>query len=87
MHYLEIFRYFEEVKNADNDLVKAAKEAEKELAKKKKEQEKKNANKKKPEDNKLNVHMDPDNPNHFQGFTFERPKKTKPSVGGMFDNQ
>jgi len=80
-------RYFEEVKNADNDLVKAAKEAEKELAKKKKEQEKKNANKKKPEDNKLNVHMDPDNPNHFQGFTFERPKKTKPSVGGMFDNQ
>jgi len=80
-------RYFEEVKNADNDLVKAAKEAEKELAKKKKEQEKKNANKHKDKNNQLDVNMSADDPNHFQGFTFERPKKTKPKADDLFGGQ
>merc|ERR1719216_207095 len=42
-------RYFEEVKNADNDLVKAAKE-----------QEKKNANKPKEKNNQLDVNMSAD---------------------------
>ena len=75
------------MKNADADLVKAAKEAEKELAKKKKEQQKKDANKAKKDDNKLAVQMDSDNPNHFQGFTFERPKKTKPKADDLFGGQ
>jgi len=80
-------RYFEEVKNADNDLVKAAKEAEKELAKKKKEQAKKDTNKQKDKNNKLDVNMSGDDPNHFSGFTFERPKKTKPKVDDLFGGQ
>jgi len=78
-------RYFEEVKNADADLVKAAKEAEKELAKKRKENAKKN--KDNPKKNNLGVTVDSEDPNHFQGFTFERPKKTKPKVENMFGGQ
>jgi len=83
-------RYFEEVKNADNDLVKAAKEAEKELAKKRAEKEKANAKKKKKDEpdkkpaSNLDVVQNPDDPNHFQGFTFERPKKTKTTTNELF---
>jgi len=81
-------RYFEEVKGASEDLVAAAREAEKELAKKRAEKAKQ---KKRGGDDKKGTleapKGDDGDPNNFQGFTFERPKKTKASVQGMFGGQ
>jgi len=62
-------RYFEEVKNANDDLKKTNKDQKEE---------------KKPAANSLGVAADP---NHFQGFTFERPKKNKKNVDDLFGGQ
>jgi len=69
-------RYFEEVKNADDALIKTKNEKEDDkgggggghVAKM----------------SSLGVAPDP---NHFQGFTFERPKKTKTNVNDLFGGQ
>jgi len=66
-------RYFEEVKNANDDLKKTNKDQPQ------KEQEKKQS-----ATNSLGVAADP---NHFQGFTFERPKKNKTGVNDLFGGQ
>ena len=65
-----IYRYFEEVKNANDALIKTNKDKEENT---KKEHEKMSS---------LGVAQDP---NHFQGFTFERPKKTKANVNSLFE--
>ena len=74
-HYAKsqyFFRYFEEVKNANDDLKKTNKDKEDNNAEKKKAA------------NSLGVAADP---NHFQGFTFERPKKNKAKVDDLFGGQ
>eukprot|EP00483_Globobulimina_turgida_P001739 UN01741 len=60
-------RYFEEVKNANDDLMKAKEETK--------------PNKHAGKMSSLGVAKEA---NHFQGFTFERPKKNKPTVTDMF---
>merc|ERR1712228_415719 len=65
-------RYFEEVKNANDDLKKTNKDKDESNAEKKKVA------------NSLGVAADP---NHFQGFTFERPKKNKTAVTDLFGGQ
>jgi len=72
-------RYFEEVKNADDALL----ESQKGDGKKGQGQAKAKADAKK-DNNMLGVKVDKDDPNHFSGFTFERPKKTKTAVNDLF---
>ena len=68
----DIYRYFEEVKNADDALIKTKVD--------KQEEEQGHVAKMAS----LGVAQDP---NHFQGFTFERPKKTKTNVNDLFGGQ
>jgi len=70
-------RYFEEVKNADDALLESQKDAKKAKAEKA-------APKEKGGGNMLGVKVDKDDPNHFNGFTFERPKKKKAAVNDLF---
>jgi len=68
-------RYFEEVKNADDALLESQKDEKKAKSAKAKE---------KGGGSMLGVKVDPDDPNHFNGFTFERPKKSKTAVNDLF---
>jgi len=70
-------RYFEEVKNADDALLESQKDAKKAKAEKA-------APKEKGSGNTLGVKVDKDDPNHFNGFTFERPKAKKATVNDLF---
>jgi len=69
-------RYFEEVKNADDALLESQKDAKKAKPEK--------ASAKDNQMSSLGVKVDKDDPNHFSGFTFERPKKTKTAVNDLF---
>ena len=66
--HIIIYRYFEEVKNADDALIKTKVDKQEEQGHPAKM-------------SSLGVNPDP---NHFQNFTFERPKKTKATVNDLF---